>query len=111
MEGAHCFRPSSGCIRTGKTLPMTEYSHASGRCSITGGHVYRGAAYPDLVGAYFFGDYCSGEIWFVDRAAARGTAPRLALNTGAMITSFGEDHDGELYLTDAGGTLYRITDS
>jgi glucose/arabinose dehydrogenase len=111
MEGAHCYRPSSGCVRTGKTLPLTEYGRSAGRCSITGGNVYRGSAYPHLVGAYFFGDYCSGEIWFVDRAATRGVAPRRALDTNASITAFGEDEAGELYLTDAGGTLYRVTDS
>ena len=111
MEGAHCYRPSSGCVRTGKTLPLTEYRHNGSRCSITGGYVYRGKAYPDLVGAYFFGDYCSGEVWYVDRAAARGVAPTRVLETGASITSFGEDQAGELYLTDAGGTVYRITDS
>ncbi|MEX1170852.1 MAG: PQQ-dependent sugar dehydrogenase [Chloroflexota bacterium] len=111
MEGAHCFRPSSGCVRTGRTLPLTEYGHRGGRCSITGGYVYRGNAYPDLVGAYFFGDYCTGEIWYVDRGAARGVAPTRARDTGARITSFGEDQAGELYLTDAGGTVYRLTDS
>lgn len=111
MEGAHCFRPATGCSRTGKTLPLTEYSHGGGRCSITGGHVYRGEAYPDLVGAYVFADYCSGEIWYVDRGAARGVAPRRALDTGSRITSFGEDEAGELYLTDAEGTVYRVTDS
>jgi glucose/arabinose dehydrogenase len=111
MEGRHCFQPSTGCSRTGKTLPLTEYGHSGGRCSITGGNVYRGKAYPDLVGAYFFGDYCSGELWFVDRGAARGVSPTRALQTDALITGFGEDDAGELYLTDAGGTLYRITDS
>ena len=111
MEGAHCHRPASGCSRTGKTLPLTEYGHSRGRCSVTGGYVYRGAAYPDLVGAYFLGDYCTGEIWFVDRAASRGVAPTRALDTGAQISSFGEDDAGELYLVDHGGTVYRITDS
>lgn len=111
MEGSQCFQPSSGCSRTGKTLPLTEYGHSGGRCSITGGNVYRGKAYPDLVGAYFFGDYCSGELWYVDQGAARGVTPTRALRTDALITGFGEDEAGELYLTDAGGTLYRITDS
>ena len=111
MEGAHCYRPPSGCLRTGKTFPLTEYGHNGNRCSITGGYVYRGKAYPDLVGAYFFADYCSGEVWYVDRAAARGVAPTMALETGANITSFGQDEAGELYLTDGGGTVYRITDS
>jgi glucose/arabinose dehydrogenase len=111
MEGAHCFRPSSGCVRTGKTLPLTEYAHARGRCSITGGYVYRGAAYPHLVGAYFFADYCSGDIWYVDRGATRGVIPTLAMTAGSQVTSFGEGEDGELYLTEAGGTVFRLIDS
>ena len=111
MEASHCFAPSSGCSVTGKTLPVTEYSHSSGRCSITGGFVYRGAAYPDLVGAYLFADYCSGEIWYIDRRAARRTAPTRALATNALITSFGQDQAGELYVTDGNGTVYRLTDS
>lgn len=111
MEASHCYSPSSGCSRTGKTLPLTEYGHTNGRCSITGGFVYRGSAYPDLVGAYIFADYCSGEIWYVDRAAARGAAPIRALDTNASITSFGQDQAGELYLTDGNGTVFRLTDS
>jgi len=111
MEGAHCFSPSSGCVRTGRTLPLTEYGHTNGRCSITGGYVYRGTTYPDLVGAYLFADYCSGEVWFVDRGAARGVTPTRALDTNSRITSFGEDEAGELYLTSAEGTVYRISDS
>ena len=111
MEGAHCFQPSSGCVRTGKTLPLTEYAHARGRCSITGGYVYRGDAYPDLAGAYFFADYCSGDVWYVDRGATRGVNPTLAMTAGSRITSFGEGEDGELYLTEAGGTVFQLTDS
>jgi glucose/arabinose dehydrogenase len=111
LEGTHCFIPSSGCNRTGTTPPVTQYGHTGGRCSITGGYVYRGKAYPDLVGAYLFGDYCSGEIWYIDRAAARGVAPTRALNTSESLTSFGEDEAGELYVTDTAGTVFRITDS
>jgi hypothetical protein len=96
---------------TGRTLPLAEYRHTSGRCSITGGYVYRGSVYPDLVGAYLFADYCSGEIWYLDRGAARGAIPIRALDTDALITSFGQDEAGELYLADRNGTVYRLTDS
>ena len=111
MEASRCYSPSTGCSRTGKTLPVTAYGHKNDRCSITGGFVYRGTRYPDLIGAYLFADYCTGEIWYVDRGAARGATPIRALDTNALITSFGQDEAGELYLTDGNGTVYRITDS
>lgn len=51
---------------------------------------------------------------FLDLSAsvsARGTAPILALDTNALVTSFGQDQVGELYLTDGNGSVYRLTDS
>ena len=61
MEGNHCYQPSSGCNRTGLTLPVFEYGHGEG-CSVTGGYVYRGTAIPELNGHYFYGDFCSGWV-------------------------------------------------
>jgi glucose/arabinose dehydrogenase len=60
MEGKDCFQP--GCDTAGLVLPQHEYSHEDG-CSITGGYVYRGSAIPEIVGHYFFGDYCSQKVW------------------------------------------------
>ena len=107
MEGRHCYRPSSGCNRTGKILPVVEYSHAEG-CSVTGGYVYRGAAVPALAARYVFGDFCSGKIWTIPRAAASPATKTLLLSTSLNISSFGEDERGELYVLDIGGTLYRF---
>ena len=50
------------CDQNGLTLPIAEYAHSHGNCSITGGYVYRGAAVPALSGAYLYGDYCSGRV-------------------------------------------------
>jgi glucose/arabinose dehydrogenase len=111
MEGFHCHNPSSGCSRTGKKAPLVEYAHASGRCSVTGGYVYRGSAIPALAGYYVFGDFCSGEIWAVAAGTAAGTtsAPTiLLLDTDASISGFGEDQSGELYVVDLAGTVSRI---
>ena len=108
LEGTHCYPPStSSCDASGKTGPLLEYDH-TGRCSITGGYVYRGTEIPVLRGGYVFGDFCSGEIWV---AAANASAPaskvRL-LDTSLAISSFGETGTGELYVVDLNGRLYRI---
>ena len=109
MEGFHCFSPSSGCSTTGKTRPVLEYDHSSGRCSVTGGYVYRGSAIPLLVGGYVFGDYCSGEIWVVNATATSPATKTRLLDTSLTISSFGEGGSNELYVLDrGGGNLYAI---
>ncbi len=63
-EGNQCFSDTSGptnCSSAGLTFPIFEYPHSQG-CSVTGGYVYRGSDFPDLVGHYFFADYCLGEL-------------------------------------------------
>jgi glucose/arabinose dehydrogenase len=108
-EGDRCHRPSSGCSRSGITGPVAVYPTSRG-CAITGGYVYRGSRYPSLRGGYFFADYCSGEIFALDAAAAlRGaTKFRMLLNTQLGISSFGEDSAGELYVIDHGGRVMRL---
>ena len=106
MEGTHCFNPSSGCDRSGLTLPRVEYSHQFG-CSITGGFVYRGSAMPELAGWYVYGDYCSGRVWAIDAATDAGAAIPLA-DTGASISSFAQDAAGELYLVALDGKILKL---
>jgi glucose/arabinose dehydrogenase len=109
MEGAHCYNPAS-CSAAGLALPVTEYDHSQG-CSVTGGHVYRGAAFPRLLGRYFFADLCSGTMWTLRRDGG-AWATEVALDTPHGITAFGEDEQGELYLADySDGAIYRVTDT
>jgi glucose/arabinose dehydrogenase len=112
MEGNHCYKPASGCNTSGKKRPLVEYSHSSnGRCSVSGGFVYRGSAIAALRGWYVYGDYCSGEVWAVSATASRPAKPVRLLGTGSgrLISGFGEDASGELYLCDLGAdAVYRI---
>jgi glucose/arabinose dehydrogenase len=105
-EGRHCFR-SDDCSAEGMTPPVTEYGHDLG-CSVTGGVVYRGAEFPDLRGAYLFADYCTGVMWAIDATADQVPEPTVVLETGRSISSFGEDENGEVYVTDLGGELLRV---
>jgi glucose/arabinose dehydrogenase len=107
MEGAHCFKPTFGCDMTGLKLPIIEYDHSLG-CAITGGYVYRGTRYPDLIGRYFFGDYCSGRIWALSENSSGGWVMTELLHTQLNISSFGEDENGEFYVLDYNGALYHI---
>ena len=106
MEGSLCYSPPSGCNQTGLALPIWEYNHAIGY-SVTGGFVYRGAAFPELVGAYVFGDYGSGRIWALRYDGMNSTNSELAA-TGVHITSFGLDQKDELYFCSSDGNVYRL---
>jgi hypothetical protein len=83
------------------------YSHALG-CSVTGGFVYRGKARKDLVGRYFYGDYCSGTVWSFKVVKGKVTSLRKEGFTIPSLSSFGEDARGGLYAVSQGGTIYRI---
>ena len=108
MEGFHCYNPSSGCNMTGLTLPIKEYSHISGRCSITGGFVYRGPLRPELVGRYIYADYCTGEIWKLRYQSGVVTEDSLLLSAGTSVLSFGTDQNRELYVLGDNGIIYRF---
>jgi glucose/arabinose dehydrogenase len=85
------------------TMPIAEYGHTGGRCSVTGGYVYRGDADTMPPGTYVFADYCTGEIFVLD-----GGVPTVVRNTGMLIPSFGEDEAGELYVVNHEGSVHRI---
>ena len=104
MEGTHCFNPATNCRKAVPVVdPVTEYAHSSGRCSVTGGYVYRGEKIPALQGIYIFADFCSGEIWGFNDGETQ-----LLRATDLQISSFGEDRNGELYVVGYGGEISRI---
>lgn len=110
MEGDTCFR-ARNCDRTGLVLPIHQYTHDSGGCSITGGYVYRGKAISALAGQYVFADLCDGKVRSL--AYAEGRAGRLTDWSGQLgviegITSFGLDSSGELYITTYEGNLLQL---
>ena len=105
MEGS---LPYSGeTITPDMQLPALEYGRGDG-CSITGGYVYRGFSLPELQGIYFYGDWCSGKVWAAWRDASGIWQNMLFTESGLQITSFGEDEDGELYVLDYAGVIYRL---
>jgi len=119
FEGNACFDPEphyETCAEAAPemTFPILTYTHGQG-CSIAGGYVYRGCAMPDLRGRYFYSDFCSA--WIRSITVTGGVASGVTDHTsdleseGAtidLVTSFGEDARGEIYVCDRGGELYKI---
>ena len=106
-EANSVFNDNPPCTGT-LTDPVASYGRTLGQ-SVTGGYVYRGEAYPTLLGTYFFADFVSGRIWSMTKNGTRWTAPVEELDTGYNISSFGEDEAGELYVVDFNGAVYQLT--
>lgn len=107
FEGFHCTGNDPGlCSAGGFTAPIAEYGHSLGRCSITGGYVYRGLLSTLPVGAYVYGDFCTGEIFLLESGVQS-----LLVDSTLNISSFGEDESGEIYVVNLGGQVYRIVGS
>ncbi|MEA2522934.1 MAG: hypothetical protein QOF73_161 [Thermomicrobiales bacterium] len=97
-EGAHCYPPMQmSCDKIG-TLPVAEYDHSQGDCSITGIGVYRGQTSPTLDGIYFNTDFCSGTVYGLVRDQDGTWVYQRLLSTALKATGAGQDEAGELYL-------------
>lgn len=106
MEGKHCY-PSDPCTNPGQ-LPLVEYSHGGGACSISGGYVYRGSALPSLAGHYLYADFCTGNVSSFAYPSASVTDRSAELRPGDGVSAFGQDARGELYILQLGGSVYKI---
>jgi glucose/arabinose dehydrogenase len=106
MEGFSCYNAST-CTQTGFKLPVLDYPHTGGACSITGGYVYRGSAIPGIRGHYFYSDYCAGflrSLRYSNGAAVDQTDWGLTMTA---VASFGVDAAGELYVM-SGNSILKI---
>ena len=63
-----------------------------------------------MQGFYFYGDYCSGEIFAGTLASGVWSSASLPV-AAANLTTFGEDSSGELYAGTEDGRLFRIVSS
>jgi hypothetical protein len=121
MEGNDCYDPdpidvdcpssTASCNSADYTAPVYEYSHGLG-CSVTGGFVYRGSIYPNMVGYYMFIDYCTSRIWSLISDGDGGwLTNEQTLGGYGNITSFGLAEDGEIYAAEDGNSIYHLIDN
>lgn len=109
-EGNHPYPPTATPSKSGYTFPVTEIAHDIAR-SITGGYLYEGTKFPTMRGTYIFGDFINGKIWGLRKNGETWTR-QLLLDSPYMISSFGTDDAGNLFLCSwTNGTVYSVGDA
>ena len=105
-EGNSCY--SGDCSRTDLIAPVWEYQQGGDGRSVTGGIVYRGKKFTDLVGKYFCGDYVSGKIWALTYDGKAVTKSDV-ITSVSTVSAFGQDANGEIYMLNLGnGKVYTL---
>ena len=129
MEGSYCYPSNEDCEKDNLVLPIFEYPNNANYiktligwsqnnvqgCSVTGGYVYRGYVLPQLEGKYLFGDYCTGKVWSLQISEGKVVDDieweLSGIKEDFYLSSFGEDGNGELYLLNHSGEIYKIVDA
>jgi glucose/arabinose dehydrogenase len=106
-EGVHPY--SGGARPHGAHDPITERPHTAGDCAIIGGFVYRAAAVAlPLVGAYIFGDECTGDVHAIVQSKGH-IVQKVQLNVNVpSLSTFGQGPKGAIYPVSLGGTIYML---
>jgi glucose/arabinose dehydrogenase len=114
LEGNVTYPDDSKVVKkAGLTPPVFVYDHTQGQ-SVTGGYVYRGSAIAGLQGTYVYGDFVSGNVWGLRQTSTGTWENQLLLDSPNLISTFGQDEKGNLYLTDfygngeTNGVIYKV---
>ncbi len=108
-EGNNAYNTTGCAAQSTMTFPVAAYDHSGGKCSITGGYVYRGIQYPALQGRYFFADYCSTQIGSLN---PDDSITWSAASPGNNFSTFGVNNQNELFAAAlSSGKIFKITTS
>jgi uncharacterized repeat protein (TIGR03806 family) len=102
FEGSQPFYETRKLGPAPHTKPAFEHHHSEAR-SMTGGLVYYGKRFPELVGAYIYGDYSTGRIWAGKHDGNKVLWHKEIAQTRLQITGFGTDSKGEILICDHAG--------
>lgn len=106
-EGNSAYNTTGCAAQSTMTFPVAAYNHSGGRCSITGGYVYRGTQFPALQGKYIFADYCSTQIGILNADDSITWTPAFS---GNNFSTFGINNQNELFAAAVNsGKIFRVT--
>jgi glucose/arabinose dehydrogenase/uncharacterized cupredoxin-like copper-binding protein len=112
LEGSHCYPEYvSDCPRSQVgVLPVAEYDHTTGDCSISGLGVSRTSESPAIDGVYFASDFCSGRVWGLKQDDSGTWQFQQLLDTQLLATGGGNGEDGAVFLTSCNCVFDRTYD-
>lgn len=106
-EGNNTYNTAGCPAQSTITFPVAAYDHSGGKCSITGGYVYRGTQFPALQGRYFFADYCSTQIGNLN---SDDSITWTSAFSGNNFSTFGVNNQNELFVAAVNsGKIFKIT--
>jgi len=106
-EGNNTYNTSGCAAQSTMTFPVAVYDHSGGKCSITGGYVYRGTQFPAFQGKYIFADYCSTQIGILNTNNSITWSPAFS---GNNFSTFGVNNQNELFVAAVNnGKIFRVT--
>ncbi|WP_394667079.1 PQQ-dependent sugar dehydrogenase [uncultured Chryseobacterium sp.] len=106
-EGNNAYNTTGCAAQSTMTFPVAAYDHSGGKCSITGGYIYRGTQFPALQGRYFFADYCSTQIGSLN---SDDSITWTSAFSGNNFSTFGVNNQNELFVAAVtSGKIFRIT--
>jgi glucose/arabinose dehydrogenase len=101
-EGTHIYSSNKSPNAEGHlVMPVAQYSHSTGGCSVTGGYVWKGR--------YYYGDFCSGRVWSLRIGGGKATGVRSEAIKVPSLSSWGLDGHGNFYAVSLEGTVFRVT--
>jgi uncharacterized repeat protein (TIGR03806 family) len=108
MEGRQSVHPEAKRGPTPIRPAMISLPHSEA-ASVTGGFVYRGKNFPELVGAYVFGDWETRRMWAARFEGDKLTSRVEVVDPTVRLVAFAEDRDGELLMLDYdAGTIHEF---
>ena len=105
-EGTHRF--NSDVIAQNAIMPVYEYPHENGACSISGGAIGTNSSAMGRAGWFYFGDYCTGTVSAILSDGSTTVASEEVLTDMGNITAIRSTRDA-LYVLSQSGEVRKLT--
>ena len=105
FEGTHAF--NSDVTTANPVVPVYEYNHSKGGCSISGAAVGNNTTTPGRAGWFYFGDYCAGTVWAILTDGSTTIGVEEVASDLGNVMAVRATHN-TMYILSADGTVREI---